>query len=113
MSVSAAVGGLFVLRAGWMGQPILALVDFLGPPDDRELLGTALEHAVRTATETRQIRVELWFPERSPLFWHARCLGFHAEPTQLTFCVRLYGEHEELDWHRDNWHYSIGDSDIF
>jgi hypothetical protein len=107
------VRALFVARANWQRQPIGALVDFLGAPDDAAAVGLALRTTTRLAREAGQARVEAWFPERSPWFRHALGSGFRSEPCQYVLCVMLYRERPDLEWVRERWYYTIGDSDVF
>jgi len=104
---------LFVLRAGWCGAPIVALTELLARRDDLQALECALATALHLAGELGMTRVETWLPERHPFFARARALGFRSERTNLTLTARLYRTPEALDWHRENWFYTIGDSDIF
>ena len=103
----------FVTRAGWQGVPILALADFLADPRDENAVGLTLRHAVRAGREAEQARVEAWLPPRSPFFSAARRHGFESEPSQYVLCAMLYRDQPELDWVRDHWYFTIGDSDVF
>lgn len=107
------VRALFVARTNWQRQPIGALVDFLGAPDDAAAVGLALRTTTRIARDAGQARVEAWFPERSPWFHHALGSGFRSEPCQYVLCVMLYRERPDLEWVRERWYYTIGDSDVF
>jgi len=107
------VRALFVSRANWQRQPIGALIDFLGAPDDAAAVALALRTTTRIAREAGQARVEAWFPERSPWFRHALGSGFKSESCQYVLCVMLYRERPDLAWVRERWYWTIGDSDVF
>lgn len=100
------------LRAGWSSASILAITDWLGGLDDRDALRAVLGHALERAREERLERVELWLPERSPLFAACRSLGFSVEASPFTMVCRLPRTPGQLAWHRDRWFYTIGDSDV-
>lgn len=104
--------GLFVVRPGWTGQPILALMDYLADPHDRDALAAALETCGRIAAASEQARIECWLPASTPLYEHARALGLDAEPSLVSLCVRRHERTRDVEWFRRHWHYTIGDSDI-
>ncbi len=102
-----------VFRRGWSGAPILALVDLLVAPDDVDSLARILRHGADTVRSGEQIRFEAWLPPESPWFRHALRLGMDAEPSPFTIACRLPRTPEAFDWHRSNWYFTIGDSDVF
>ena len=105
--------GVAVLRENWCGAPILAIVELQAAADDRPTLAAVLRHAVAQAYVSRMHRVELWLPAHGRLAASARALGFAAEPSPATLCVRLHAPQPDLQWHREHWHYTIGDGDLF
>ena len=105
--------GFFVTRSNWQRLPIQALVDFFGHPDDAAALGLTLRTTTKLGRDAGQARVEAWLPERFPLFGHALASGFKTEPCQYVLCVMLYREQPDLDWVKERWYYTIGDSDVF
>ena len=109
----SGLSAIAVTRSNWCGQPILAIVEFLGLPGDAASLHAVLRHAVRRAYAERMHRVELWLPARSASFAAALAIGFASEPSGLTLAARVHGASPSFEWHRQNWHYTIGDSDIF
>jgi hypothetical protein len=109
---SGALRGFFVTRSRFQRQPIHALVDYLGAPEDEAGVALALRTATRLAREGGEGRVEAWLPERHPSFRHALAAGFRTEPCQYVLCVMNYREQPDVDWMRDRWYYTIGDSDV-
>ena len=105
--------GWFVTRAQWQGLPILALADLFCHPEDEVSLGLALRGAAKAGRESEQARVEAWLPQSSRLFQLALERGFGTEPSQYVLCIMLYRDEPELDWVRNHWYYTIGDSDVF
>jgi hypothetical protein len=107
-----ALRAFFVTRSNWQKLPIQALVDYLGAPDDAASLALALRTTTRVARASGQARVETWLPERLPFFQHALAAGMKSEPCQYVLCTMLYREEPALDWMRDRWYFTIGDSDV-
>lgn len=105
--------GHFVTRAHWQGLPILALADLFCEPADEAVVALALRQAVQAARAAGMVRVELWLPPGYPQFQAALRHGFRTERCQYTLCVMLYHERPPLDWVRDHWYFTIGDSDVF
>ncbi len=110
---AAAPRAFFVTRPGWQKQPIQALLDYVGAPDDAASVALALRTTTRLARESGQARVEAWWPERSPFFRHALAAGMRSEPSLYVLCVVLSREKPDLDWVREHWYYTIGDSDAW
>jgi hypothetical protein len=110
---TGAVRGLFVLRHGWAGQPITALVDLLVAPTDVDALACALRCALGPVRDRVAARLELWLPPGSPWFCHALELGLQAETSLFTMVCSLPRTPDQLGWHRANWYFTIGDSDVF
>jgi hypothetical protein len=102
-----------VTRPRWCQAPILAIVDYLGDPQDEASLRALLCAAVAEARREGLERVEFVLPERSPLFAQARAAGFAVERSALCLCIRLHDQRQSIAWHREHWYYTIGDSDIF
>jgi hypothetical protein len=109
----AELRGLFVLRPGWQGLPILALADLLCHPEDEAVQALAFRTAVSVARETKQARIEAWFNPNSAAFQSGLRHGFRTEPSQYVLCIMLYRGHPEPAWVEENWYYTIGDSDVF
>jgi len=106
--------GLYVARENWTGPPIFALTEFLVPQDEEPATTRRLlNHAVAEARARRQQRVELWCRPGSRVFQQVASHGFVAENSPFNLCIKPYEEGLDLDWVKDNWHFSIGDTDVF
>lgn len=105
--------GLYIARDNWAGPPIEALVEFLVPSEDAGAAIRLIRHAVERARSIGQQRVELWIPPRHPHFSLLLGHGFVSEDSPFNLCVKIYDTGLELDWVRDSWYYSIGDTDVF
>ena len=104
--------GLVVLRMGWEGQPLCALVDWLVPRDDGGAAPALLACAEREARRAGMREVAAWFSPDSPeQQWFCR-RGYRLEPTHYPMLV-LAGPELPLDWIARHWYYTMGDSDIF
>ena len=110
---SAELRGLYVGRENWTGPPIFALAELLVGEDDPETTLRLLAHAVAEARARHQQRVEFWCRPGSRLFRCASAHGFKAEDSPFNLCIKPYQEGLELEWVKDNWHFSIGDADVF
>jgi hypothetical protein len=101
-----------VARHRWVGQPILALLDYLAADDDVAALAATLQHAVEQARSKNLARVELWLPPWSRESAEALRLGLRTERSGANIVMRLPGHWDEFPWHRDRFFFTIGDSDI-
>ena len=39
--------------------------------------------------------------------------GFVAEDSPFNLCIKIYDPSLDPDWVRENWYFSIGDTDVF
>ncbi len=104
---------LCVTRADWGGPPILALAEWMVARDDEGACARLLEHVVGVGREGGQARVEIWLPT-----WHEQHRavaerGFLAEDCHSNLCIVIYAPALTLSWARENWFFTIGDSDVF
>lgn len=104
---------MWILKKNWAGHPILAVYDLLTDRKDEDALRAALAHITDHARGQEQKRIEVWFPPWSEQ--HATTLGngFVAEESPFNLCIKNYEPTLEIDWVKENWYYSIGDTDIF
>lgn len=109
---SSRLRGMAIFCERWMGQPILAIVDYLAAPDDTDCLAAVLERATAVARDNGQMRVEVWLPEKAQQFSDALGLGFCSEPSLFTMGDRQHRVPGRLEWCQENWYYTIGDSDV-
>lgn len=105
--------GLYIARDNWSGPPIEALVEFLVPASDAGAAMRLAQHAVERARRVGQQRVELWVPPWHPHFKLLLGHGFIREDSPFNLCVKIYDPDLKPEWVRENWYYSIGDTDVF
>src|SRR5262249_50274333 len=105
--------GVLVFRLGWMGQPLVPLVDWIGPGGDRPALAALLPAAARPATEAGGRRLETWVTPNTRHHATLAELGLRSEPTRFNLCIMTFGPRCELDWARAHWFFTMGDTDIF
>ena len=109
-------GGLrcvYVSRANWTGPPILALVELIAPDADLSGAARLIAHAVAQARSTGQHRVEVWIPPQRELYRFVTEHGFTAEDSLFNLCIKMHHPGIDEDWIRNNWYYSLGDTDTF
>jgi len=110
---SRRTDALAVLRAGWIGEPIGALVDWIVPRDEPGLERRLLLACHRWCRERGLARMVAWARPGSHADALLRSAG-HVEresPFLLTV-LRGHGTVGVEDM-RDRWDYTIGDSDLF
>ncbi len=105
--------GVLVLRLGWMGQPIVPLVDWIGPGADRDALAALLAAAARLALDAGGRRLETWITPAARHHATLLALGLASEPTRFNLCIMTFGPRCTLEWARSSWFFTMGDSDIF
>jgi hypothetical protein len=110
---SGQLRGLYVGRENWTGPPIFAVSELLVDQDDTETTAALLAHAVAEARARQQQRVELWCRPGSQTFQCVSKRGFKIEDSPFHLCIKAYDEALQLNWIKDNWYFSIGDSDVF
>lgn len=103
----------WVVRRDWTGPPILALCELLVAHDDPPALARLLAHVVAHARASGQQRVEMWINPSSPLFAGTLAHGFLAQDSLVHLCLKRYEPDLDPAWCRENWFYTIGDSDVF
>jgi hypothetical protein len=109
----ARPAGLLVLRLGWEGGPLAAVVDWLVPRGDAEAGMVLLAQAEADAARAGLGEVAAWFPPGSPEQRWFLSHGYRAEPTRYPLPTRSYDPDLSLGWVARHWYYTMGDSDIF
>ncbi|HTE05350.1 MAG TPA: hypothetical protein VK824_04070 [Planctomycetota bacterium] len=107
------LAGLVVFRMGWMGQPLVPLVDWIGPGADRAALAALLGHVARLAQEAGARRLETWITPHTAHHATLAALGLADEPTRFNLCIMTFGPRVDLEWAKANWFLTMGDTDIF
>jgi hypothetical protein len=105
--------GIAVLREHWVGQPILALADYVGAIGDRACLAAVLERAVAHARGSGHARIEAWLPHWTGPLAAALDMGWRREESGILSVIRLPGRWDEYEWHHDHLFVTVGDSDIY
>ncbi|GJM22380.1 MAG: hypothetical protein DHS20C15_22950 [Planctomycetota bacterium] len=102
-----------VFRLGWMGQPIVPLVDWIGAGSDPALLAGLIAAVGGLALQAGGRHLETWatpgMPHRASLLE----LGFGEEPSPFNLCIMDFSEHFEFEWAKAHWILTMGDSDIY
>jgi len=113
--------GLAVLRLGGgqatahlgQGEGAACLVDWLAPLGERwpaELLLTRIEAMGR---ENGMSDLYAWFRPGSAHWNLFLARGFQPEPTPMYFTALRCIDDISLEWARDRWYYTMGDSDLY
>lgn len=105
--------GTAVLRMGWANQPIACLVDWLVPPDAMSTAERLLAHCETLAREAGMERLSAWFPHNSWPYGFLCEHGYRVEPTIYHLVALATDPRVSLEWVKDRWYYTMGDSDIF
>jgi hypothetical protein len=112
-SWSGGLRGVLAMRTRWLDRPIAPLVDWVVDPTDREAVAGLAQRAAILARADGRRRLETWVPEWSALAATLREIGFAWDATTFNSCIRIFGPAFDAEWARGNWHYTMGDSDIY
>jgi hypothetical protein len=104
---------LVVFRMGWMGQPLVPLVDWIGPGAGRPALAALLGHVARLGAEAGARRRVTWITPQTAHHATLAALGLASEPTRFNLCIMTFGPRVELEWAKAHWFLTMGDTDIF
>ena len=105
--------GLVVLRMGWEGQPLCAVVDWLVPRSEPAAAWVLLRHAETEARRAGMKEVSAWFsPDSLEQRWFL-ARGYTAEPTRYPLLAKAYATGLAPDWVSRHWYYTMGDTDVF
>jgi hypothetical protein len=110
---AGAPAGVLIFRLGWMGQPLVPLVDWIGPGADRPAHAALLAAALRIGTLAGARRFETWLTPNMSHHASLAALGLADEPTRFNLCIMTFAPSFDLDWAKAHWCFSMGDSDIF
>jgi len=105
--------GALVYRLGWMGQPIVPLVDWIGPGGDASAIAGLLARVGDITLAAGGDKLETWVTpgasQRPTLVEH----GLFHQDSLFNLCIMVYSELFDLPWAIDNWVLTMGDSDIY
>jgi hypothetical protein len=105
--------GVLVYRLGWMGQPLVPLVDWIGPGTDRAAHAALLAAVLRAGRDAGARRFETWLTPNMPHHASLASLGLVDEPTRFNLCIMTFAPSFDLEWARAHWCFGMGDTDIF
>jgi hypothetical protein len=110
---AGSAAGALIFRLGWMGQPLVPLVDWFGPGADRGAHAALLAAALRIGRDAGARKFETWLTPNMPHHASLSALGLADEPTRFNLCIMTFAPTVDLEWARAHWCFSMGDSDIF
>jgi hypothetical protein len=105
--------GALVYRLGWMGQPIVPLLDWIGPGDDEGALAGLLARVGDITLQAGGDKLETWLTPCAAQRPTLESLGLFHQESLFNLCIMVYSELFDLPWARDNWVLTMGDSDIY
>jgi hypothetical protein len=111
--LSGSLEGAAVLRLGWGDQPIACLVDWLVPAAATSAAKALLARCEEAARDAGMTELQAWFP---PYAWSYRFLlerAYRPESTIYHFVGLSTSPEISVEWARERWHYTMGDSDIY
>lgn len=111
--LSGSLEGTAVLRLGWGDQPIACLVDWLVPAGAVGVAKVLLGHCESVARDAGMTQMQAWFPlyawPHHFLFDH----GYRPVPTIYHFIALSTSPEVSIEWAKERWYYTMGDSDIY
>lgn len=109
--LTGAPVGMAILRLWVHAKRIAALVDWLAPS---WAVGSALvARCEAIARESGMDSLEVWFPPYSQAYRFFEALGFRPNATIYQFTAFSTSPEVSLNWAKDRWYYTMGDSDIY
>ena len=105
--------GLAVLRLGVADRPIACLVDWLVPAAATSAAKALLARCETVARDAGMTQLHAWFP---PYAWPYRFLlerAYRLESTIYHFVGLSTSPDVSVEWARERWYYTMGDSDIY
>ncbi len=107
------LAGVAVLRLGLRDRPIANLVDWLVSPGATAEAKALLARCETLAWEAGMKELQVWFP---PYAWPRRLLlerSYRLESTMYHFVGLSTSPEVSVEWARNRWYYTMGDSDIY
>lgn len=113
--------GLAVLRLGvgkelaFLGQDDTSacIVDWLAPTDERLAAWLLLAKCEAIGREHGMRRLHAWFRPGSVHWNFLTARGFQPESTPMYLTARPGIEGLSLEWAKEHWYYTMGDSDLY
>lgn len=102
-----------VYRLGWMDQPIVPVVDWVGRGSDKNAVAGLLAAIARLAHGLGGSRLETWVTPNMAHHASLRALGLAQEPTPFNLCIMVFSPAFSLEWAKAHWTVTMGDSDLY
>lgn len=104
--------GVLIYRLGWMGQPIVPLMDWIGPGADQAALAGLLAAVGRICREAGGQRLETWLTPATGHHAGLSVLGMTRQDSRFNLCIMTFSPDFDLAWAKRHWFFTMGDSDI-
>ncbi|MBI2902339.1 MAG: GNAT family N-acetyltransferase [Candidatus Methylomirabilis oxyfera] len=111
--LTGALAGVAILRMGVRGEPVAALVDWLVPGRAIGAGVALLARCAQLAAQAGMRQMQAWFPGYTRPFRLLQRRGFRPEETMYEFVALSMSPEVTLDWTKECWYYTMGDSDIY
>ena len=105
--------GALIFSLGWFGQPLVPLMDWIGPGADEEMMAAVLAEVGKITLAEGGARLETWVTPNMPQLATLRRFGFVPEKSPFNLCIMVYARDFDLDWSKSRWFFTMGDSDIY
>jgi len=109
--LTGAPAGVAILRLRVRGERVAVLVDWLA--SSRAVASAMVARCEGIAREAGMDRLEAWFPPYTLPCRFFQELGFRPEATIYEFVALPTSPEVSLEWAKDRWYYTMGDSDIY
>jgi hypothetical protein len=109
--LTGAPAGLAILRLRVRGERVAVLVDWLA--SSRAVASAMVARCEGIAREAGMDRLEAWFPPYTLPCRFFQELGFRPEATVYEFVALPTSPEVSLEWAKNRWYYTMGDSDIY
>jgi hypothetical protein len=111
--LTGALAGVAILRTEVRGEPVAALVDWLVRGRATGAGLALLARCAQMATQAGMQQMQAWFPKYAWPFRLLQGLGFQPEETIYEFVALSMSPEVSLEWAKNRWYYTMGDSDIY
>jgi len=105
--------GLAVLRFGWFDQPVAPLVDWLVPSNERDVARALIASCHSLASERKLKAMQASFPTYSPQYRFLVSVGYQPIASRCLITAHWPEDSELVKPMKENWYYTMGDSDMY
>lgn len=110
---SRAPRGFAVMRLEpWWVPDASCLCDWMVPAADEEALAALVPAILRETERAKLARCCAFFPETSTPFLQFQESGFRVTHTRYIVVARSYVKRADMEWLRQHWYTTLGDSDL-